>query len=72
MTAPLTVPPCAACGEPTQGNHLIHRDGFGDGPEVDLCDGCGGKELPSCETLWKMIRERRTPEVSSLEEGAGK
>jgi hypothetical protein len=51
---------CAACGKPAQGNATIHRDGFGEGPEVDLCDDCGTHEFPGCETLWVMIRERNT------------
>lgn len=73
MTSPLPdVPECAACGEPVEGNHSIHRDGFCEGPEVDLCDACGGEETPTCETLWRRIAERRRrdgrrlPEVASL------
>lgn len=50
---------CAACGKPAEGNASIHRDGFGEGPEVDLCDACGTRRLPTCETLWRLIRERR-------------
>lgn len=57
---------CAACGAAAEGNCSIHRDGFSDGPEVDLCDDCGLHEQPTCETLWAMIRERRT--VRSLEQ----
>jgi hypothetical protein len=53
------VPPCAACGAPVQGNHSIHRDGFGIGPEVDLCDACGANETPTCEELWDAIARRR-------------
>jgi hypothetical protein len=53
------VPPCAACGEPTSGGHSIHRDGYGIGPEVDLCDACGAGENPTCEELWGMIARRR-------------
>lgn len=50
---------CAACGEPVQGNYAVHRDGFGDGPEVDLCDRCGGFETPTLPQLWAMIANRR-------------
>lgn len=43
---------CAYCDGFAQGNYSIHRDGFGVGPEVDLCDGCGGQELPTCDEIW--------------------
>ncbi len=49
---------CASCDKPAQGNHAIHRDGFGDGPEVDLCDACGSKETPTCEEIWENIRKK--------------
>ena len=48
---------CAFCGGPAEGNYAIHRDGFGVGPEVDLCDGCDGCELPSCPEIWERIAE---------------
>lgn len=45
---------CAYCGKhPTEGNCAIHRDGFGEGPEVPLCDACGGEGSPTCEEIWK-------------------
>lgn len=50
--------PCAACGKPS-GRFAIHRDGFGEGPEVPLCEACGGHETPTCEELWERIAERR-------------
>lgn len=50
---------CAACGSPAEGNHGIHRDGLGEGPEVDLCDACGDEATPTLEQLWEMIRARR-------------
>ncbi len=46
---------CAACGNPAEGNHSIHRDGMDLGPEVDLCDACGSKERPTCAELWERI-----------------
>lgn len=46
---------CANCGEPAQGNFAIHRDGFDDGPEVDLCDDCGGGPGPSLQEIWDNI-----------------
>ena len=49
---------CAYCGHPAQGNWSIHRDGFGDGPEVDLCDDCGDADHPTCEDIWARIAAR--------------
>ncbi len=48
---------CAYCGNPAQGNHAIHRDGFGEGPEVPLCDACGAYPEPTCEQIWARIAE---------------
>ncbi len=48
---------CAYCGKPAEGNHAIHRDGFLVGPEVDLCDACGGKMTPTCEEIWERIAQ---------------
>jgi len=48
---------CVFCGFPVQGNFSIHRDGFGVGPEVDLCDNCGGYEEPSCFEIWEKIAQ---------------
>ena len=33
---------CANCARPSEGNYSVHRDGLGKGPEVPLCDWCGG------------------------------
>jgi hypothetical protein len=46
---------CVYCGKKAQGNYSIHRDGFGVGPEVPLCDGCGSSRRPSCHEIWSMI-----------------
>jgi hypothetical protein len=52
--------PCVYCGRPEpQGNFTIHRDGFGEGPEVPLCDECGKYETPTCAEIWKRIKENR-------------
>lgn len=48
---------CACCDAPAEGNYSIHRDGFGDGPEVWLCDECGKDETPTCEEIWARIKE---------------
>lgn len=48
---------CAYCGKPAEGNYAIHRDGFGVGPEVDLCDACGGGAIPTCRAIWNLIAQ---------------
>lgn len=48
---------CAFCAAPAEGNHKIHRDGFGVGPQVDLCDAHGSGRLPSCEQIWNRIAQ---------------
>jgi hypothetical protein len=55
----IAIGPCAACGQPAQGNFAIHRDGMDEGPEVPLCDDCGSEPYPTCEQLWERIRIRR-------------
>lgn len=49
---------CAACGERAEGEYSIHRDGFGVGPEVPLCNACGREETPTCDDLWRRIAKR--------------
>lgn len=46
---------CAFCGKPAEGNYSIHRDAFGVGPEVDLCDAHGSEATPTCEEIWERI-----------------
>jgi len=48
---------CEYCGNPAEGNYSVHRDGFGEGPEVWLCDFCGGPDLasPSLQDIWAKI-----------------
>lgn len=48
---------CAYCGKPAEGNYSIHRDGFGVGPEVDLCDACGSTAEPTCQDIWMRIAQ---------------
>ena len=50
---------CEACGAPSEGNYSIHRDGYGEGPEVPLCDGCGTGPEPTCEEVRTAIARRR-------------
>ena len=60
-------PLCAFCTAEHQGHYSIHRDGFGEGPEVPLCDACGSGEEPTCADIWEHIsetgpkRKRRQP-----------
>lgn len=46
---------CVYCDEPAQGNFSIHRDGFGIGPEVALCDACGSTPTPTTGEIWTKI-----------------
>jgi hypothetical protein len=55
-------PVCAYCGGPSEGNYTVHRDGFGVGPEVELCDVCGGGRFPTLSMIWKKIAR---PEASA-------
>lgn len=48
---------CVNCESPAEGNFSVHRDGFGVGPEVPLCDACGSKEEPTCAEIWDRIAE---------------
>ncbi len=48
---------CAYCERVINGevHFTIHRDGFGEGPEVDLCDGCGLDSMITCEEILAKI-----------------
>ena len=48
---------CAYCEQAAEGNYAIHRDGFGIGPEVDLCDACGSGIEPTCADIWDHIAQ---------------
>jgi NAD-dependent SIR2 family protein deacetylase len=50
---------CVYCGKPAQGNYSIHRDGYGIGPEVPLCDECGQGPVPTCEHIWERTSEEK-------------
>lgn len=50
---------CAYCGELAEGAYSIHRDGFGEGPQVDLCNRHGGGMVPTLVSIWRRIRLRR-------------
>lgn len=57
---------CSFCGETAEGNYSIHRDGFGIGPEVPLCDEHGGHRTPTCAEIWDRISHHDTSNVVSL------
>ena len=46
---------CAYCDTPLIGEpaYSIHRDGFGEGPEVPLCEQCGAHLSPTYEQIWE-------------------
>jgi hypothetical protein len=48
---------CAYCSSEIEGEveFAIHRDGFGEGPEVPLCVECGSHPTPTCEEIWSKI-----------------
>ena len=54
---------CVYCSKIAEGIYSIHRDGFGIGPEVHLCNSCGGSFKPTCHEIWikisKIYREER-------------
>jgi hypothetical protein len=56
---------CAYCGELAEGNFSIHRDGFSEGPEVQLCDRCGGHTDPSLPEIWSRISQASTRHENS-------
>jgi hypothetical protein len=48
---------CVYCGKPAEGNYSVHRDGFGVGPEVPLCDACGSEPEPELWKIWDRIAQ---------------
>lgn len=46
---------CCYCGKPAEGNYTIHARRDFTGPEVPLCDACGGHEIPTCEQIWDKL-----------------
>jgi hypothetical protein len=51
---------CSYCFVEIKGEveFTVHRDGFGIGPEVPLCVGCGSKPIPTLEEIWSKIARR--------------
>lgn len=50
---------CAYCGALAEGKYLIHRDGLGLGPEMALCNGCGGSSRPTEAEVWSRIGQAK-------------
>lgn len=46
---------CIFCGNEVQGNYQLHRDNFGIGPIVDLCDKCGESDELTLGVIWESI-----------------
>lgn len=51
---------CAFCDAPATGDYAIHRDGFGEGPEVNLCDRCGSNDETKEKEIWYKISQADT------------
>lgn len=47
---------CAYCNKKATGEYSVHRDGFCEGPEVELCNACGSSTLPTLHDIWNKIR----------------
>lgn len=48
---------CAYCGRVAEGKYSVHRDGFGEGPEVPLCNRCGSGKKPTLGEIWAVTRK---------------
>lgn len=60
---------CAYCDQPVEGNYSIHRDGFGVGPEVDLCDACAENDEIGCVDIWERIAQPANGEFAHRRRG---
>lgn len=47
---------CVLCRGPSEGKYTIHRDGFGEGPDVPLCVACAEDENITCEMIWAYLK----------------
>lgn len=47
--------PCVYCGEPWEGFYTVHEDSSMSGPEVPLCNRCGGGVSPTAGEIWRQI-----------------
>lgn len=46
---------CAFCGDESQQNYSVHRDGFDVGPEIWLCNNCGKDPAINLDEIWAKI-----------------
>jgi len=59
---------CVYCDGPAEGKYSIHRDGFCEGPQVPLCNFCGGDPSPRESEIWDRIQAvRRNGRVLACE-----
>lgn len=49
---------CAICNGPHESKWSIHRDGFGEGPEVFFCQSCFDT-FHTCEEIWDVLSLKR-------------
>jgi hypothetical protein len=62
---------CAYCGKTAEGKHAIHRDGFGEGPEVPLCTACGSHPQPTEMQIWAKIGQAEVCQACDVEIESG-
>lgn len=46
---------CAYCGGPAKGTYFVHRDAFGEGPEMPLCRTCARGKKVTLADIWRRI-----------------
>jgi hypothetical protein len=62
---------CCYCKKAfVESDYSIHRDDFGEGPEVPLCNECGEDDRISCEMIWARISRPGAPDLRLLKGGA--
>ena len=49
--------------------YSIHRDGFGEGPEVPLCVTCAEDDRITCEMIWRRCARPGRPDLRALKGG---
>lgn len=55
---PTEIRSCVYCDKVAGTRFAIHRDGFGEGPDVPLCDACGEDDAITCEMIWVRVAEK--------------
>lgn len=55
---------CSYCKKPVPVvEYSIHRDDFGEGPEVPLCVECAEDGTITCEMIWDRIARPGAPDL---------